>query len=140
MFLGEYRHSVDIKGRVFIPARFRTVENQRFFVNRGLDGCLSVFTEDGWSVQQEKINGMDTMKKDARDFKRIYFANAIEGICDKQGRINLPDKLIQLALLGREVVIVGVSDHFEIWDTERWEEYQRDASKRYEELAENLAQ
>ena len=139
MFLGEYRHSVDTKGRVFIPARFRACDNQRFFVNLGLDGCLSVFTEEGWMVEQERINGMDVMRKDARDFKRIYFSNATEGVCDKQGRINLPAALIGKAHLKKEIVIVGVSDHFEIWDTERWEEYQRETGKRYEELAENLA-
>lgn len=140
MFLGEYRHSVDNKGRLFIPARFRTLDNQRFFVNLGLDGCLSVFTEEGWVAQQEKINGMNMLKKDARDFKRIYFSKAAEGVCDKQGRINLPAGLIIEARIKNEVVIVGVSDHFEIWDTERWEDYQSEASKRYEELAENLAQ
>ena len=140
MFLGEYRHSVDSKGRVFIPARFRGMENQRFFVNLGLDGGLSVFSEEGWSVYQDRINELDMMKKDARAFKRISFANAAEGICDKQGRINLPDHLIQKANIDKEVMIVGVSDHFEIWDIARWEEYQREVSQRYEELAENLAQ
>ena len=140
MFLGEYRHSIDNKGRLFIPSRFRRGENQRFFVNLGLDGCLSVFTEEGWSTQQARINEMDMMKKDARDFKRIYFSKAAETVCDKQGRINLPDRLLEEVHLGKEVVVVGVSDHFEIWDTARWDEYQRETSKRYEEIAENLAQ
>jgi MraZ protein len=140
MFLGEYRHTVDSKGRVFIPARFREHENQRFFVNRGLDGCLSVFNEEGWAAQQFQINSMDMLKKDARDFKRIYFSNAAETVCDRQGRINLPQSLLELAGLGREVVVVGVSDHIEIWDTARWEEYQREAGTRYEEIAENLAE
>jgi MraZ protein len=140
MFLGEYSHSIDSKGRVFIPARFREYENQRFFVNRGLDGCLTVFNEDGWAAQQTKINSMDMLKKDARDFKRIYFSNAAETVCDKQGRINLPGALLQKAGLSREVVVVGVSDHIEIWDTARWAEYQREAGNRYEEIAENLAE
>ncbi len=140
MFLGEYRHSIDTKGRLFIPARFRSGENQRFYVNRGLDGCLSVFTEEGWNAQQARVNEMDMMKKDARDFKRIYFSNAAETVCDRQGRINLPAPLLKVANLEREVVVVGVSDHFEIWDTHRWEEYQHESSKRYEEIAENLAQ
>ena len=140
MFLGEYKHSVDNKGRLFIPARFRIWENQRFFVNLGLDGCLSVFTEEGWAAQQTRINEMDMMKKAARDFKRIYFSNAAEVVCDKQGRINLPETLLRAVNLGKEVVIVGVSDHFEIWNTERWDEYQRETSPHYEEIAENLAQ
>jgi len=140
MFLGEYRHSIDSKGRVFIPARFRERENQRFFVNRGLDGCLGVFNEKGWAAQQSKINAMDMLKKDARDFKRIYFSKAAETVCDKQGRINLPGPLLQEAGLGREVVVVGVSDHIEIWDTARWNEYQQEAAARYEEIAENLAE
>ncbi len=140
MFLGEYRHSVDDKGRVFIPVRFREHENQRFFVNRGLDGCLGVFNEAGWELEQAKINAMDMLKKDARDFRRIYFSKAAETVCDKQGRINLPGSLLKEAGLGREVVVVGVSDHFEIWDTDRWEEYQREAGSRYEEIAENLAE
>ena len=140
MFLGEYQHSVDSKGRVFIPARFRSVENQRFFVNLGLDVCLSVFTEEGWTVYKKRINELDMLKKDARAFKRLTFANATEGICDKQGRINLPHLLIKEAKIDKEVMIVGVSDHFEIWDIERWDLYQREVSERYEELAENLAQ
>lgn len=140
MFLGEYRHSIDSKGRVFIPARFRERENQRFFINRGLDGCLSVFNEEGWAIQQAKINSMDMLKKNARDFKRIYFSKAAETICDKQGRINLPGTLLEEAGLDREVIVAGVSDHFEIWDTVRWEEYQREAGARYEEIAENLAE
>lgn len=140
MFLGEYRHSIDSKGRLFIPARFREHANQRFFVNLGLDGCLAVFNEAGWSSQQEKINSMDTLKKNARDFKRIYFSKAAEAVCDRQGRINLPAPLLQEARLGREVVVVGVSDHFEIWETARWEEYQREVAPRYEEIAENLSE
>ncbi len=140
MFLGEYSHSIDNKGRVFIPARFREHENQRFFVNRGLDGCLAVFNEEGWAAQQAKINSMDMLKKDARDFKRIYFAKAAEAVCDRQGRINLPGPLLKEARLEREVIVVGVSDHIEIWDTARWDEYQREAGTRYEEIAENLAE
>ncbi len=140
MFLGEYRHSIDNKGRVFIPARFREHENQRFFVNLGLDGCLAVFNEEGWAAQQVKVNSMDTLKKNARDFKRIYFSKAAETVCDRQGRINLPAPLLKEAGLDREVVVVGVSDHFEIWETARWEGYQREAAARYEEIAENLAE
>ena len=140
MFLGEYKHTVDSKGRLFIPARFRTRENQRFFVTRGLDTCLFVFPEEEWEIQQSRIKDLDMMKKDARAFNRFFFAGAAETLCDKQGRINLPQNLISYAGLEKEVVIIGVSSRFEIWSVEKWRKYEEESGGRYEEIAEGLVE
>jgi len=147
MFLGEYRHTVDSKGRVFIPARFREHENQRFFVNRGGKVTrlmnFGAFVDIGGSKE-----GMIHISKLAHE--RVEKVEDVVAVgdavtvkvmeIDKQGRINLPGALLQKAGLSREVIVVGVSDHIEIWDTARWEEYQREAGTRYEEIAENLAE
>lgn len=140
MFLGQYLHTIDNKGRLFIPARFRTQENQRFFVTRGLDKCLFVFPEEEWLKRQAQIKELSMMKKDAREFKRFFFSGAAESLCDKQGRINLPQNLISYAELGKEVIVIGVSDRFEIWSVEKWRNYEEESSRRYEEIAENLVE
>jgi len=138
MFAGQYSHTIDSKGRLFIPARFRRTENQRFFITRGLEKCLFVFPEEEWLRWRTRINEMDMMKKDARAFNRFFFAGTAETVCDKQGRINLPAQLIEYARLGKEVVIVGVSERFEIWSVELWRKYEEESSRRYEEIAESL--
>ena len=138
MFLGEYKHTLDDKGRIFIPARFRAREKECFYVTRGLDTCLFVFPLDVWAAQQERIKNMDLMSKDARAFNRFFFGGASEAVCDKQGRINLPSNLIEYARLGKEAMIVGVSDRFEIWSIDLWKEFEDAAAQRYEEIAESL--
>ena len=138
MFLGTYQHTIDSKGRVFIPARFRTQDNQRFIVTRGLERCLFVFPEDEWERQQNQIKDQSMMKKEARAFNRLFFSGAAELICDRQGRINLPRNLIQYAELGTEAKIIGVSNRFEIWSVGSWEQYEEESTRRYEEIAENL--
>jgi len=140
VFLGEYRHAVDSKGRLFIPSKFRSRENQRFFLARGLEKCLFVFPEDEWEKWQSRIGEMDMMKRDARAFNRFFFAGTAEAICDRQGRINLPEHLIEYAGLGKDVVVIGVSSRFEIWSEENWKAYEEESASRYEEIAENLVE
>jgi len=140
MFLGEYKHTLDDKGRIFIPARFRAREKECFYVTRGLDTCLFVFPLDVWAAQQERINNMDMMKKDARAFNRLFFSGAAEAACDKQGRINLPANLIEYAHLTKEAMIIGVSDRFEIWSVDIWKEYEEEVAGRFEEIAESLVE
>lgn len=140
MFLGQYCHTIDEKGRLFIPARFRARDKQRFFITRGLDRCLFVFPKEEWDRWQTRIKEMDMMKKDARAFNRFFFSGTAETVCDKQGRINLPANLADYARLEKEVVIVGVSDRFEIWSVELWKKYEEESSQRYEEIAENLVE
>ena len=138
MFLGQFRHIMDAKGRLFIPARFRSQENQRFYITRGLDCCLFVFPEEEWNRWQARVGEMDMMKKDARAFNRFFFSGTAEAVCDKQGRINLPANLIEYARMNKEAVIVGVCNRFEIWSVEIWEQYEQESGKRYEDIAENL--
>jgi MraZ protein len=138
MFLGTYQHTIDSKGRLFIPARFRSQVNQRFIVTRGLERCLFAFPEDEWERQQGQIKDQSLMKKEVRAFNRLFFAGAAEVICDKQGRINLPGTLIEYANLEGEAKIIGVSNRFEIWSVDSWKEYEEESTRRYEEIAENL--
>ncbi len=140
MYLGEFRHSVDEKGRLFIPARFRKRENERFFITRGLDRCLFAFPEDVWTERQARVRELNIMKKEARAFGRLFFSGAAEAVCDRQGRINIPRNLIEYAGLGKEAVVIGVSDRFEVWSPESWQEYEASSSRRFEEIAENLVE
>jgi len=140
MYLGEFRHSVDEKGRLFIPARFRKQENERFFITRGLDRCLFIFPENIWLDRQTRLQGLDIMKKEARAFGRLFFSGAAEVLCDRQGRINIPQNLVDYAGLEKEVVVIGVSDRFEVWSLKNWKEYESASSGRYEEIAENLVE
>lgn len=140
MYLGEFRHSVDEKGRLFIPARFRKRENERFFITRGLDRCLFSFPEDVWTERQARVRELNIMKKEARAFGRLFFSGAAEAVCDRQGRINIPRNLIEYAGLGKEAVVIGVSDRFEVWSPESWQEYEASSSRRFEEIAENLVE
>lgn len=140
MFLGEFKHALDEKGRVFIPARFRAGENQKFYVTRGLEKCLFVFPEEVWAEYEKKIKKMGLMNKDARAFNRFFFGGTAETMCDKQGRINLPSTLIEYSGLEKEVMIVGVSNRFEIWSVELWRQYEKEAGESYEEIAERLVE
>lgn len=140
MFLGEYRHTIDAKGRIFIPARFRDRDNQRFFISRGLEKCLFAYPEDEWARWQERIGRMDVLRRDSRAFTRLFFSGTAEAICDRQGRINLPEHLRAFADLEKEAVVIGVSSRFEIWSVGNWARYEEESAGRYEEIAENLVE
>lgn len=140
MYLGEFRHSVDEKGRLFIPARFRKRENEKFFLTRGLEGCLFAFPENVWAERQSRVRELGIMKKDARAFGRLFFSGAAEVVCDRQGRINIPRNLFAHAGLEKEAVIIGVSDRFEVWSPENWAEYESSSTRRFEEIAESLVE
>lgn len=142
MFYGEYQHSLDNKGRVIIPAKFREIfkENyvEKFFITRGLDQCLFVFTEETWKAQEKKFRELPFTKGEARKFNRLYFSGASEVICDKQGRILIPDYLKSYGGIQEDVVIIGVSDRIEIWAQEKWKEFFDSNKDNFEELAEKL--
>ena len=144
MFYGEHEHSIDEKGRLIIPSKFREVfkENyvERFFVTRGLDTCLFVFAEDEWKKQEAKFRSLPFTSAEARQFNRIYFSGACEVACDKQGRIIVPDYLKDFAKIKREVMIIGVSNRMEIWAKESWEEFYRNTKDAFEKNAENIFQ
>lgn len=144
MFYGEYVHTLDRKGRLIIPSKFREVFKEHYvekiFITRGLDKCLFVFTEEEWKSQESKFKTMSFTKAEHRKFNRLYFSGAIDTIPDKQGRILLPLYLKDYAGIKKDIVIVGVSNRIEIWAKETWFEYYGSHKESYEDIAEKLVE
>ncbi|MBO1004927.1 division/cell wall cluster transcriptional repressor MraZ [Pseudogracilibacillus auburnensis] len=138
MFMGEYQHNVDAKGRLIIPAKFREYLGETFVITRGLDQCLFGYPLDEWRRLEEKLKTLPMTKKDARAFTRFFFSGAVECEIDKQGRINLPSPLLGYAKLIKECVVLGVSSRIEIWSKDLWEEYFAQSEESFAEIAENM--
>ena len=142
MFYGEFKHTLDRKQRIIIPAKFREALKEhyveRFFITRGLDKCLFMFVEDEWKVQEQKFKSLSFTKAESRKFNRLYFSGASEMIPDKQGRILIPDYLRGYAEIKKEVYIIGVSNRIEIWSHQLWEEYYAKSKDTFEDVAEKL--
>ena len=120
MFMSEYNHSIDPKGRVIVPVKFRESLGTEFVVTKGLDGCLFVFPNEEWNIFEEKLKSLPMSNKDARKFVRFFLAGAAVVELDKQGRILIPPVLRECAGLEKDVVVVGVGNRVEIWDKGRW--------------------
>lgn len=142
MFYGEYEHSLDKKGRLIVPSKFREIFKEhyaeKFYITRGLDKCLFVFTEEEWKAQERKFKDMPFTRQESRQFNRLYFSGACEVACDKQGRILVPLYLKEYAEIKEDVMIVGVSDRIEIWAKEKWKEFFNNSMGSFEDLAEKL--
>ncbi len=142
MFYGEHDHTIDRKGRLIIPSRFREAMkehyNERCVVTRGLDRCLFLFPEDEWRTQEARFRALSFTKQEARRFNRFYFSGAVELTCDRQGRILIPPYLKEYAGIRRDVVLVGVSNRIEIWDKEEWKKFYEQFKESYEQVAEKL--
>ena len=138
MFMGEYQHTVDSKGRLIIPAKFREALGDAFVITRGLDSCLFGYPMDEWRKLEEKLKELPMTKKDARTFARFFFSGATEVEIDKQGRINIPSTLIQHAHLLKECVVLGVSSRIEIWSKEAWETYFNELGESFNDIAVNM--
>ena len=142
MFYGEFVHSIDRKGRIILPAKFRDVAKahfiEKFYVTRGLDKCLFVFAEEEWRTQENKFKSLSFTKQQARTFNRLYFSGAVEITFDTQGRVLLPQYLKDYAGVKKDVVIVGVSNRIEIWARDIWVEYYGNSRQSFEEIAEKL--
>jgi len=138
MFMGEYHHSIDNKGRVIVPSKFREELGEMFIITRGLDQCLFGYPLSEWKVIEEKLKSLPLTKKDARAFTRFFFSGATESELDKQGRINIPAPLMQYAKLEKECVILGVSNRIEIWSKQIWEDYFSQSEESFAEIAENM--
>ncbi len=142
MFYGEHEHSIDRKGRLIIPSKFREVfkENyvERFYITRGLDSCLFVFAEDEWKKQESRLKALSFTSAEARQFNRLYFSGACEVACDRQGRILVPQYLKDFAKIKRDVVIVGVSNRMEIWAKEGWSAFYQNTKDSFEKIAEKM--
>lgn len=117
MLIGEYNHSLDSKSRVIFPAKFREEMGERFIVTKGLDYCLNAYATEEWVKRQKRMTDLPAK---ARSMQRFFMSGAAEAETDSTGRILLPLPLREYAGITRDVTIIGVSDHVEIWDSERW--------------------
>jgi len=138
MFMGEYHHSIDSKGRMIIPAKYRDDLGEEFVLTRGLDQCLFGYPMNEWKLVEEKLKSLPLTKKDARAFTRFFFSGAIECEIDKQGRINIATPLLNYAQLEKECIVIGVSNRIEIWSKTNWENYFTEAEDSFAEIAENM--
>jgi MraZ protein len=142
MFYGEYEHTIDKKGRLIIPSKFRDsfkeYDIERLYITRGLDRCLFLFTENEWKSQESKFKSISFTKSESRKFNRIYFAGATNIECDRQGRILIPKYLKDYAGIKRDVMIIGVSNRIEVWSKEAWQHYYNGAKDSFEDIAEKL--
>ncbi len=120
MFMGEYNHTIDAKGRLIVPSRFREKLGDEFVVTKGLDDCLFVYPLEEWANIEEAFRKVPLTNKKARDFVRFFFAGAASCEVDKQGRILIPPSLRAYAGLEKEIVSAGVLNRVEIWDKEKW--------------------
>lgn len=138
MFMGEFQHNIDAKGRLIVPAKFREELGEKYVVTRGMDGCLFGYPMSEWEQLEEKLKEMPLAKKDARTFVRFFYSAATECEIDKQGRINIPGTLRTHAHLEKGCVIIGVSNRIEIWDEAKWQEFSNEAEENFDEIAETM--
>ncbi|PWI57785.1 division/cell wall cluster transcriptional repressor MraZ [Sulfoacidibacillus thermotolerans] len=138
MFMGEYQHALDDKGRITIPAKFREELGTSFVITRGLDHCLFVYPRKDWEALEAKLRAMPLSRADARQFMRFFFSGAAESELDKQGRVLLPMNLRDYAHIARDCVVIGVGARVEIWDLETWKSYTSDAEDQFSDLASGL--
>lgn len=138
MLIGEYHHTIDDKGRIIIPSKFREELGNNFVVTRGLEDCLFVYPYDKWNEIVSKLNNIPFTKKDARSFMRFFLSGAAAMEFDKQGRINITSLLISYAELKKECVVIGVGDRLEIWSLEKWNNFCEDNREDFSNIAENL--
>ena len=136
--MGEYQHSIDEKGRIIIPAKFRDKLGSNFVVTRGMEQCLFVYPMEEWAIMEQKMKALPLMKSEARAFTRFFFSGATECELDKQGRANLPQILVDHAKLAKDCVVIGVSTRVEIWSREIWEGYSEQSEQSFNEIAEKL--
>ncbi|MDD5194356.1 MAG: division/cell wall cluster transcriptional repressor MraZ [Candidatus Omnitrophica bacterium] len=142
MWYGEYQHTLDDKDRFILPAKFRDkikdVKRQKFYITRGLDGCLFFFASGVWQTLEEKLKANSFAKQQSRSFNRLYFSGAQEVELDSQGRVAIPSYLKEFAQIKKEIVIIGVADRIEIWDKQRWSGFYQENKTKFEAAAENL--
>ena len=138
MFIGEYHHSIDEKGRLIVPAKFREELGNSFIVTRGIENCLFVYPMNEWKKIVNKLETLPFTKRDAREFMRFFLSGASEAEFDKQGRINITSPLISYANLTKDCVVIGTGDRLEIWSLENWSTFFNSAKDNMSDIAENL--
>lgn len=138
MLMGEYCHNIDDKGRLIMPSKFREEIGNSFVITKGLDGCLFVYSLANWEKIISNLKSLPFTRKDARTFMRFFLASANKGEIDKQGRINVPNNLLEYAKIEKECIIIGVLDRLEIWNLAIYQEMMNDNSDSFSDIAENL--
>ena len=138
MFMGEYHHNIDEKGRIVIPTKFREILADSFIITRGIEKCLYVYAKKDWDKLVDKLNTLPFTKKDARNFIRSFFSGATECEFDRQGRTCIASPLIIYAGLTKECVIIGANDRIEIWDAAAWNTLLNENEEKLSDIAENL--
>lgn len=140
MFIGEFKHNIDEKGRLAVPIKFRGDLAKGAVVTRGLDNCLFVYTLEEWEKLANKLSNLPISQAKARAFARLMLAGAMDVVPDKQGRINLPEYLRQYAGLKKEVIVAGLYNRLEIWDSATWDDYSKDTEQSSTDISEKLAE
>jgi len=138
MLIGQYEHTIDSKKRLALPAKFRGELGDKVIITRGIEGCLAVYTETEWKIMSDKLSALTISQAEARSFTRMILAGAMEVSLDKLGRILIPDYLKQYAGLNKNIVICGLSNRLEIWDSAKWEAYKKAAEKGVDEIVSKL--
>ena len=138
MFMGEYQHSLDDKGRLIIPSKLREGLGEKFILTRGLDHSLFVYPLPEWKLMEDRMKSLPTTQADARAFVRLFFSGAVDCEPDKQWRVSIPQNLREHAKINKDLYILGVSTRIEIWAKEVWEDYSTKAEESYEVLAEKI--
>lgn len=138
MFIGEYQNSIDPKGRIIMPSKFREGLGGKFILTKGTDTCLFVFSMQEWQNFEHELQELPIPKKDARAFARYFFSSAVECEADKQGRMNIPPNLREYARIDKELFTIGVNTRIEIWAKSEWERYQIDELDK-ETIAERMS-
>ena len=138
MLIGQYEHTIDNKKRLALPAKFRGELGDKVIITKGIESCLVVYTEKEFKIMSEKLSNLTISQSEARSFTRIMLAGAMEVGLDKLGRVLIPDYLKKYAGLKKDVVICGLSNRLEIWDSEKWDVYNKEAEKGIEEIVSKL--
>ncbi len=137
MFMGEYQHTIDLKGRIIIPSKFRYELGNEFIITKGLDGCLFVYSKNEFNVITSKYKSLPNTK-DARNYLRFFLSGAIMCSLDKQGRVNINNSLINYADLKKDCIIIGVNERLEIWSKSKFEEFIKTNEQVIDEIADKL--
>jgi MraZ protein len=138
MLIGQYEHTIDAKKRLALPAKFRGELGDKVIITKGVENCLVIYTEKEWQIFSEKLGNMPISQTGARSFARIILAGAMEVNLDKLGRILIPDYLKEYAGLKKDVVVCGLSNRLEAWDSEKWNAYNKEAEKGVQEIVSQL--
>ena len=138
MLIGQYKHTIDNKKRLALPAKFRGELGDKVIITKGIEKCLVIYTQKEWEVFSGKLGNLSLAQPEARSFTRSILASAMEVVLDKLGRILVPDYLKNYGGLKKDVVICGLSNRLEIWDSEKWDVYNKEAEKGIEEIVSKL--